>query len=65
MTRFKVADMTCGHCKAAIETAVKAVDPAADLEIDLETKLVSIQSTAPEGQLSAAIEAAGFETAAA
>ena len=38
---FKVEDMTCGHCKAAIEEAVTAA--GGDAVIDLEMKTVDVQ----------------------
>jgi copper chaperone len=60
MTRFTVQDMTCGHCAATITEAVKAVDPAGRVEIDLAAKLVQVDSALPAERLAAAITRAGF-----
>lgn len=41
-TEFRVADATCGHCKAAIEGAVTKVDGVASAELDLDSKVLSV-----------------------
>lgn len=61
MIAFQVNDMTCNHCVGAITKAVKAVDPAADLQIDLATHQVQINTTqADVALLASAITDAGF-----
>lgn len=60
MLTLKVPDMSCGHCAATIEKAVKSVDPAAKVETDTEGKTVSIDSTAQEQSIKAAIATAGY-----
>ena len=45
MTTFNVPDMSCGHCKAAIEQAVAAADPGAMMEFDMQARTVSVDST--------------------
>jgi copper chaperone len=61
MIAFQVNDMTCNHCVGAITKAVKAVDPAADLQIDLATHQVQINTTlADAAVLAGAITDAGF-----
>lgn len=37
-SRFKVADASCGHCKATIERAVASVDGVEAATLDLDTK---------------------------
>ncbi|MEO8313875.1 MAG: heavy-metal-associated domain-containing protein [Pseudomonadota bacterium] len=44
MTTFEVKDMTCGHCKSTITKAVLALDPAAEVHIDLQSHRVHIES---------------------
>ena len=44
MNRFTVPDMSCGHCTAAIEKAVKSIDPTATVACDLETKTVAVET---------------------
>lgn len=47
MIEFKVQDMTCQKCERLIQDAVYTVDTAAEVEVDLENKQVSIISGAP------------------
>jgi len=60
MQEFKVPDMACGHCSNAITQALKAIDANAQVEVDLEKKVVSVQSSADDGALRAAIVGAGY-----
>jgi copper chaperone len=54
-------DMTCGHCAAAIEEAVAAVDALARVEIDLPSHRVQIQTRdANADSVLAAIREAGY-----
>lgn len=61
MLRFNVTGMSCGHCTAAIEQAIKALDPQAEVATDIKLAQVSVQSTATAAQLSEAIVNAGYE----
>ncbi|GAA4225162.1 copper chaperone [Sagittula marina] len=58
---FKVPDMSCGHCTAAIEKSVKAADPAASVACDLTDRRVKIDSALSSEQLMVAIKDAGYE----
>ena len=61
MITFEVNDMTCGHCVSTITKALKAVDPGAQVHIDLALHRVQIEPTeADEAELSDAIKEAGF-----
>lgn len=60
MSSFAVPEMSCGHCKAAIERAVSAADPAARVRVDLSTRTVSIDSLLDPAVLMSAIETAGY-----
>lgn len=66
MIAFTVDDMTCGHCASTITQAVKALDPGADLRIDLAQHRVEIDpGTASAADLGHAIEEAGYTPVAA
>ncbi|WP_296763485.1 heavy-metal-associated domain-containing protein [Sediminimonas sp.] len=65
MTRFAVPEMSCGHCTAAIEAALKAADPEARVDCDLGTRHVSIESRLDPDALKAAIAGAGYDATAA
>ncbi len=61
MTRFSVPDMSCGHCTAAIEKAIAAIDPAAKVSCDLGARIVDVESSLNEQALSETIREAGYE----
>jgi len=61
MIIFQVNDMTCGHCAVVITRAVRDIDPAARVEIDLAAHRVMIESAqADAGRLAAAIREEGY-----
>lgn len=60
MLRFKVANMTCGHCAGTIEKAVKNADPRAEVSIDLGTREVTVRSGLEEARIAEAIRSAGY-----
>jgi len=63
MITFNVNGMTCGGCARAVTNAVKQLDPAATVDVDLSSKSVAVTSTASTVQLQKAIEDAGYEVA--
>ena len=65
MYDFQVKGMTCGHCVKAVTSALKEVDAAADVSVDLENGRVQVSSAAPSEKFSAAITEAGYEVLAA
>jgi len=66
MIAFEVQDMTCGHCVRTITQAVQALDPAAQVHIDLATHRVAIVAAqADAAALGDAIREAGFTPVAA
>ena len=61
MVTFEVQDMTCGHCVSNITKAVRAIDPGAQVTVDLATHQVRIEPTESDRtQLSDAIRQAGY-----
>ena len=60
MISFQVTDMTCGHCAATITKAVKAVDSAAEVHIDLAAHRVQVASDVDAALLQTAIRDAGY-----
>ncbi|MBK8975121.1 MAG: heavy-metal-associated domain-containing protein [Planctomycetes bacterium] len=66
-TKLSVPDMTCGHCKASIESALRSLG-GVDCEVDLDEREVVVRYDAAQRPLAgivAAIEAQGFDVAAA
>ena len=60
MYDFQVNDMTCAHCLSTVEKAVKGVDAAAEVRIDLLTRKVEISSQKPAEVFAEAITEAGY-----
>ena len=63
MLEFEVGGMTCGHCEATVQRAVRAVDPAATVEVDRSAGRVAIVTAADPAAVAAAIEAEGYHAA--
>lgn len=60
MTTLSVPDMTCGHCKATVESALGAVPQAGEVRVDLTTRKVEVTGPAPAAELLRALDAAGY-----
>jgi copper chaperone CopZ len=61
---FTVPGIHCGHCAAAIKEEISRVGGVGDVDVDLDSKAVTIQGEAlSEGALRAAIADAGYEAA--
>jgi len=58
--KLKVPDMTCGHCVATVEKAVRGVDALASVKTDLAQKIMTIETTAAAQSVSEAIRNAGY-----
>ena len=61
---FSVQGMTCGHCEKAVTTAIKLVDPQAQVAIDRTQNRVEVTTTQPRDTLAAAIREEGYQVAA-
>jgi copper chaperone len=60
MTTLSVPDMTCGHCKATVESALGDVPQAGEVRVDLTTRKVEVTGPAPAAELLRALDAAGY-----
>lgn len=61
---YRVPGMHCGHCEASVKREVGAVAGVEVVEVDLETKLVTVRGERLEdAALRAAIDEAGFDVA--
>jgi copper chaperone len=59
---YTVPGMHCGHCERAVKEELGAVPGVTAVDVDLETKLVTVTGESlDEGALRAAIEEAGYE----
>ena len=61
---YTVPAMHCGHCKQAVSQEISAVEGVDSVEVDLDTKLVTVVgSSLDDAKLRAAIDEAGYEAA--
>lgn len=61
---YAVPDISCGHCKSAIEGEVGKLDGVAAVVVDIESRTVTVEGAASDEAIHAAIEEAGYEVAA-
>ncbi len=64
MFTLKVSGMTCGGCIAAVTRAIQAQDPQAQVQADLATQVVTLETTLPPELASGLITDAGFPVSA-
>ena len=60
---MKIEGMSCGHCTAAVEKALKAVAGVADAKVDLDAKTaaVTLSGQVADDVLTAAVAEAGYQ----
>ena len=63
MLEFKIPAMSCGHCVRAVTEAVHEVDPKAQVQVDLASKQVMVQTAAARTAVAAALAEAGYAPA--
>ncbi|MEX2550357.1 MAG: cation transporter [Nitriliruptoraceae bacterium] len=60
---YNVPDISCGHCKSAIEGEVTGLSDVASVNVDIDAKTVTVEGDATDEAIHAAIEEAGYEVA--
>lgn len=58
MKEYKIEGMTCDHCRNRVETALRALDPKA--EVNLETEIALVDETIESALVKVAVESAGY-----
>lgn len=61
---LNVQGMTCGHCEKSVTTAIKLLDPQAEIHIDRSQNRVEVESTQTREALAEAIREEGYTVAA-
>jgi copper chaperone len=61
---FQVQGMTCGHCEKAVNTAIRVLDPQAEVRIDRTQNLVEVTSSQAREAIAEAIREEGYTVAA-
>jgi copper chaperone len=60
MTTLSVPEMSCGHCKATVESALGAVPQVGTVTVDLTAHKVEVSGPAPTAELLKALDQAGY-----
>jgi copper chaperone len=60
---YTVPDISCGHCKQAIESEVGQVEGVDSVVVDIDQRTVTVDGTAGEDAIVGAIQEAGYEVA--
>ena len=60
MYQLQVENMSCGHCVGSVTKVVQGIDPAAQVQIDLASKSVKVESSGALDSIKAAIVDAGY-----
>lgn len=61
MVVFRIPNMRCGGCARSVTKAVRGVDPAAEVRVDMERREVAVEGAADADVLARALRGAGFE----
>ena len=60
---YRVPDMSCQHCRSAIEASLAGVAGVEAVDVDLSALEVTVTGTASDHEVRTAIEEAGYEVA--
>jgi copper chaperone len=58
---LKVEGMSCGHCKMAVEKALRTIEGVSGVQVDLAAKRVTISGHFDRDSVVKAIEDAGYD----
>ncbi|WP_263140616.1 cation transporter [Pseudomonas sp. RIT-PI-AD] len=65
MQTFKVQGISCGHCVRSITQAIQALEPSAQVQVDIAGGEVKVESALSAERIVAAISAEGYPARAA
>ena len=60
MLTLHLPDMSCGHCKTAVEGAVRTLDQTAALDFDMDKREVTINTEVADADVIKAVADAGY-----
>lgn len=58
--KFSVPDLSCGHCASTVTKAIKAIDPEAEIKVDVAGKTVAVETAQLASAVAAALAGAGY-----
>lgn len=60
MLDLDLPGMTCGGCARGVTAAIRELDPAAEVETDVENRKAKVRTSAPEAAVRQAMIDAGY-----
>ncbi len=63
MHEFHLPAMTCGHCASTVNLALKLVDPACEVSVDVASRKVQVKSREDRAALVEALTDSGYPPA--
>ncbi|MBL8343862.1 MAG: heavy-metal-associated domain-containing protein [Rubrivivax sp.] len=60
MIEWTIPTMTCGHCVGVVTRTVRAADPNAEVQIDLASHTVRVDTGEDPALIAKALAAAGY-----
>lgn len=60
MTTLSIPDMSCGHCRASVESALSPLPGVDQVTVDLSNRTATVKGAAPLASLIAALDKVGF-----
>jgi copper chaperone CopZ len=63
MAEYLVPEVSCEHCKIAIETEVVRVEGVTLVQVDVPTRTLRVEGDASHDEISSAVERAGYTLA--
>ena len=64
MHEFHLPAMTCGHCASTVSLALKLVDPACEVQVDIAARRIQVRSSEARDALVEALAESGYPPAA-
>lgn len=61
MLELTLPTMTCGHCVSVVTKALKNADPKADVQIDLASHRVRVETAEDRQTIESAVTEAGYQ----
>lgn len=58
--KLLIENMTCGGCARGVAATIQDVDPNAKVDVDLATKIVTVESSESIDKITEALEEDGF-----
>ncbi|MEB3753932.1 heavy metal-associated domain-containing protein [Acinetobacter sp. MD2(2019)] len=58
--KLEIQNMTCGGCARGVTATIKAIDPNAEINIELEQKIVTVHSQSSADEIMHALADDGF-----